>query len=110
MLRRRADADGTPSSDDAIVSHQRAYAVSWCENDGPLHLGTRELRAKHARLDGRAACRLAPYTALASVTGTQVNGYRAMLLVLRDGTRITLTCLEGPGALAELEDEVRGRT
>jgi hypothetical protein len=38
------------------------------------------------------------------------DGYRATLLVVHDGTRITVTSLDGPGALTELEHELRGRT
>jgi hypothetical protein len=50
------------------------------------------------------------YSQIAGVASARPDGYRATLLVVHDGTRITVTSLDGPGALTELEHELRGRT
>lgn len=97
------------------MSPRRTYAVCWAENDGPPHVGKLELHPTFVRLEGRGPGRIevgrsTPYSALAGIASTRAGGYRASVLVLRDGARITVTSLDGPGALVELENELRART
>ena len=97
------------------MSPRRAYAVSWSEDGGPQHVGKLELHPTLVRLEGGSAGghetgRSTPYDGLARIASTRTNGERASVLVLRDGSRIVVTSLDGPGALIELESELRTRT
>lgn len=97
------------------MSPRRTYAVSWHEDDGRQYVGKLELRPSHLRFEGRAPGRseVGRATAYGDITGvasTRAVGYRATLIVLREGGRITVTSLDGPGALVELEHELRART
>lgn len=94
---------------------RRSYAVSWREDDGLQFVGKLELRPTLLRLEGRGpGCsevgRTTEYTEIAGVASSRPDGYRATLVVLRDGTRVVITSLDGPGALTELEHELRLRT
>ena len=90
------------------------YAVSWREDDRAQHVGKLELRGVVFRLQGRGpGCsevgRTVVYTEVDRVASARPDNYRATLVVLCDGMRITITSLDGPGAAVELEHELRTR-
>jgi hypothetical protein len=97
------------------MSPRRSYAVSWREGDGPQYVGKLELRPTLLSLEGRGpGCsevgRATTYGDVSGVASARPNGYRCTLLLLGDGTQIVVTSLDGPGALTELESELRART
>jgi hypothetical protein len=97
------------------MSPRHSYAVSWSHDGGPQYVGKLELRARLLRLEGRGpgtleVGRSAPYGAIVDVTSVRTNGHRSAVVELRDGTRIVVTSLDGPGALTEIESEIRARS
>lgn len=96
------------------MSRDHTYAVSWREDDGTQNVGKLEFRGVLFRFHGRGpACsemrRAVVYTEVDRVASARPDDYRATLVVLRNGKRITITSLDCLGAAIELEHELRRR-
>lgn len=97
------------------MSPRRVYAVSWRETDSSQYVGKLELLVALLRLEGRGQGRseigrAIAYSQVASVTSVRETGHRALVIALRDAGHVAITSLDGPGALTELEQELRRRT
>ena len=91
---------GSPSS---IVPTMRksTYAVWWQEDDGSRHAGKLQLGSLHLLLSGNGSGRIAvPLDEI-----VEVEYHRGELSIeRREGSRLRIGNLDGPGALLELGD------
>ena len=93
-----------------------SHAIVWSENDEPVFAGRLDVTPSAVVLSGTAkgrpeAHREVPFGDLAAAflercAPAAAVTEPALVLVTRDGDRVAIGSLEGPGALHELSDEV----
>ena len=90
----------------------RTYAVSWQEAKDHVIAGNLALRPTHLRLEGRSSgrevFRAFHYGDLGEIWAERPNGHREIVITWY-GRRISVTVIDGAGALGELLDELRHR-
>jgi hypothetical protein len=88
--------------------------VAW--HDGKTtYVGYVRLEPDAVRLEGRdvtggEGLRTLGYDAIDRIDVSRTNGSRGIVLDVRGADRVVITSLDRPGSLAELAEQLRGRT
>ena len=91
-----------------------SYAVAWLNGHtrfvGYARLEPASLRLEGRDSDGSEGLRTISYEDIGLIDVSRWNGYRGIVLELVGDDRITITSLDRPGSLGEIEEQLRGRT